>query len=53
LIGRGKSSNEIADQLHLASKTIETYRSRIKEKLSFKNSTEMMYHAVKWVENEY
>lgn len=53
LIGRGKSSTEIADQLHLASKTIETYRSRIKEKLSFKNSTEMMYHAVKWVENEY
>lgn len=53
LIGRGKSSNEIADQLHLASKTIETYRSRIKEKLSFKNSTEMMYHAVKWVESEY
>jgi DNA-binding NarL/FixJ family response regulator len=53
LIGRGKSSKEIADQLHLASKTIETYRSRIKEKLSFKNSTEMMYHAVKWVENEY
>ncbi|MDZ7717667.1 MAG: response regulator transcription factor [Balneolaceae bacterium] len=53
LIGRGKSSNEIANQLHLASKTIETYRSRIKEKLSFKNSTEMMYHAVKWVESEY
>ncbi|MEX0648541.1 MAG: response regulator transcription factor [Balneolaceae bacterium] len=52
LIGRGKSSNEIAQQLHLASKTVETYRSRIKEKLAFKNATEMMFHAVKWVDNE-
>ena len=52
LIGRGRSSNEIADQLHLAVKTIETYRSRIKEKLNFKNSTELVFHAVKWVENE-
>lgn len=51
LIGRGKSSNEIADQLHLAVKTIETYRSRIKEKMDFKNSTELVFHAVKWVES--
>jgi DNA-binding NarL/FixJ family response regulator len=53
LIGRGKSSSEIADQLHLASKTVETYRSRIKEKMDFKNSTEMIFHAVKWVEGEH
>ncbi len=50
LIGRGKSSSEIADQLHLATKTIETYRSRIKEKLNYKNSTEMIMNAVKWIE---
>lgn len=53
LIGHGKSSNEIADQLHLASKTVETYRWRIKEKMNYKNSTEMIFHAVKWVENEH
>ena len=53
LIGKGQSSQEIAERLHLAPKTIETYRSRIKEKLNYKNSTEMMYHAVKWVESEY
>jgi DNA-binding NarL/FixJ family response regulator len=52
LMGKGKSSSEIADQLHLASKTVETYRSRIKEKMDFKNSTEMIFHAVKWVESE-
>ncbi|WP_340103709.1 response regulator transcription factor [Rhodohalobacter sp. 8-1] len=52
LTGRGKSSSEIAEQLHLAIKTIETYRFRIKEKLNLKNSTELIYYAVKWVENE-
>lgn len=53
LIGRGLSSNEIAKQLHLAIKTIETYRSRIKEKMNYKNSTELMFNAVKWVEGEF
>jgi len=52
LIGKGKSNNEIAEQLHLAVKTIETYRSRIKDKMNFKNSTDLVFHAVKWVENE-
>jgi DNA-binding NarL/FixJ family response regulator len=52
LIGKGKSNNEIAEQLHLAVKTIETYRSRIKDKMNFKNSTALVFHAVKWVENE-
>lgn len=52
LTGRGKSSSEIAGQLHLAVKTIETYRFRIKEKMNFKNSTELIFYAVKWVESE-
>lgn len=49
LMGKGNSTNEIAIQLHLTKKTIETYRSRIKEKMGFKNSTEMLIHAVKWL----
>lgn len=52
LIGRVKSTSEIAEQLHLAVKTVETYRSRIKDKLELKNSTELIFHAVKWVEYE-
>lgn len=51
LTGMGKSTHEIADQLHLASKTVESYRARIKEKLEFKNTTEMLIHAVKWLED--
>lgn len=52
LIGNGKSNHEIAGQLHLAVKTIETYRSRIKDKMNFKNSTDLVFHAVKWVDDE-
>ena len=52
LVGKGKSTSEIAGQLHLAPKTIDTYKSRIKEKMGFDNSNHMIYHAVNWIEND-
>ncbi|MEE9369738.1 MAG: response regulator transcription factor [Pontiella sp.] len=52
LIGRGNSTREIAEQLSLSVKTIETYRAHIKEKLQLRNGTELMQRAVQWVENE-
>jgi len=33
-------------------KTIETYREHIKQKLRVKNATEVIHHAVLWVESE-
>jgi DNA-binding NarL/FixJ family response regulator len=50
LIGRGQSTRDIARDLKLSVKTVETHRAHIKGKLKFKNSTEMMRHAVHWVE---
>ena len=47
-IGRGESTKEIADDLNLSIKTIETYKSHLKDKLSLKNSTELMQYAVEW-----
>lgn len=52
LTGKGNSTREIAEKLHLSVKTVESYRARIKTKLNFENATELMVHAVKWVENE-
>jgi len=52
LIGRGNSTREIADQLNLSVKTIETYRAHIKEKLHLRSGTELMQRAVHWVEND-
>jgi DNA-binding NarL/FixJ family response regulator len=52
LIGRGNSTREIAEQLHLSVKTIETYRAHIKDKLQLRSGTELMQHAIHWVETE-
>jgi len=49
LIGRGQRTREISNQLHLSPKTVETYRSHIKEKLNLGNSTELLQHAIQWV----
>lgn len=50
LFGRGKTTREIADSLHLSVKTIETHRMHIKEKLGFKEADELMKFAAEWVE---
>ncbi|MBN2161370.1 MAG: response regulator transcription factor [Pontiellaceae bacterium] len=52
LIGRGNSTREIAEQLNLSIKTIETYRAHIKDKLQLRSGTELMQRAIRWVESE-
>lgn len=52
LIGQGKSTRDIAEQLHLSSKTVDVHRSHIKEKLELKDSTALIRHAVRWVETQ-
>jgi len=49
LIGRGQRTRQISEQLHLSSKTVETYRSHIKKKLNIGSSTELLQHAIQWV----
>lgn len=51
LIGEGKATSEIAKNLHLSIKTIETYRANIKAKLHLTNNMELIRHAVQWVQN--
>jgi DNA-binding NarL/FixJ family response regulator len=48
LIGHGRSTQQIADELHLNMKTIETYRSRIKSKLDIKDATDLLQQAILW-----
>jgi len=52
LTGRGTGTRDIAERLHLSVKTIESYRARIKKKLNLESATELMQHAVQWVESE-
>jgi DNA-binding NarL/FixJ family response regulator len=52
LIGAGKSTRDIAEQLHLSSKTVDVHRGHIKEKLELRDTTALVRHAVRWVETE-
>ncbi len=47
LIGKGLKNQDIAEQLNLSVKTVETYIDHIKKKMNFKNSRELIMHAVK------
>src|SRR5277367_1077918 len=46
LIGEGHGTRQIAEELHLSIKTVESYQSHLKEKLSLKNSRELMQYAI-------
>lgn len=48
LIGRGETTHEIAESLLLSPKTIETYRTRIREKLELKDGAELLKRAIAW-----
>lgn len=50
LTGRGLSTKEIAERLHVSVKTIDTYRARIKDKMDLKSANDLMRKAVQWVE---
>ncbi|UCG46652.1 MAG: response regulator transcription factor [Phycisphaerales bacterium] len=49
LIGQGYGTHQIAERLHLSTKTIETYRANVKEKLRLSNAAQLRQYAVQWV----
>lgn len=51
LIGSGMGTRKIAEQLSISIKTVETHRENIKRKLDVQNASELVRHAVAWVEN--
>ena len=52
LIGHGKGTRDIAEQLHLSVKTVEVHRANIKEKLNLQTATELVRFAVRWADSE-
>jgi DNA-binding NarL/FixJ family response regulator len=52
LIGEGHSTRQIAEELHISVKTVESYQAHIKEKLSLRSARELVQHAIQWSVSE-
>jgi DNA-binding NarL/FixJ family response regulator len=51
LLGAGLGSRQIAEQLGLSIKTIETYREKIKDKIGVHTAPQLIQQAINWVQN--
>jgi len=47
LVAEGKTSNEIAENLHISTKTVETHRQNVTIKLNIKNVAELTKYAIR------
>jgi DNA-binding NarL/FixJ family response regulator len=52
LIGKGKTTGQVARVLNLSTKTIGTYREHIKNKLNLKNAAELLREAYHYVDTQ-
>jgi DNA-binding NarL/FixJ family response regulator len=52
MLGQGKGTRQIAQDLGLTIPTIQSFRNRIKEKLHIKTAPELVLHAINWVQSE-
>jgi DNA-binding NarL/FixJ family response regulator len=52
LLGRGMSSRDIAERLHLSQKTVDSHRTHLKEKLGLKAAPELVRFAFEWVTSQ-
>ncbi len=52
LIGSGRGTRQIAEQLHVSVRTIDAHRAHIKDKLQVPDGTALVRYAVRWVEHQ-
>lgn len=51
-LGEGANIKEIAKDLDLSRKTVETYRRRVKEKLGLESVASLMQYAIQWMHGQ-
>jgi DNA-binding CsgD family transcriptional regulator len=50
LVGSGLPTREIAERLQVSTKTVDSHREHIKHKLKLESATELLKHAIQWVQ---
>ncbi|MFW6363909.1 MAG: response regulator [Spirochaeta sp.] len=48
LMGQGKGTKEIAEELEISIKTVETHKSRMKKKLGITDAIELQKYCIQW-----
>jgi DNA-binding NarL/FixJ family response regulator len=52
LLAAGRETSEIAKDLSVSLKTVQSFCARIKEKLNLRNATELLQAATRWADAE-
>ncbi len=52
LLGRGYSTRQIAEELHISFRTVQAFCARIKEKLNLSGATELLREAMRWHDSQ-
>lgn len=52
LIGKGLTTLQMANELHVSTKTVEVHRANIKTKLNVQTAPELLRYAVRWMESQ-
>jgi DNA-binding NarL/FixJ family response regulator len=52
MLGQGKGTRQIAQELDVTIPTVQSFRNRIKEKLQIRTAPELVLHAIHWVQSE-
>ncbi len=52
LLGRGLGTRQIAEEMHVSFRTVQTFSARIKEKLNLASATELLRVAMRWNDSQ-
>jgi len=52
LLGQGRGTRQIAEEMHVSIKTVESHYAKVKEKLGLKTANELIQYAVKWFHSD-
>jgi DNA-binding NarL/FixJ family response regulator len=53
LLGSGRNSRQIAEEMHISFRTVQSFCARIKLKLKLHDGNELLREAVRWYDGQH